>query len=667
MKGNRKMNIKKIISIALCALMALALIPCAALAEGIAYEANEARGMKRWDNVWAVLDPVEAEMMALGANRAEVTLAVYKAALNCPLIDKGSITDLNDNEFTFTTDGMLGGYNYRVRNYDKAPARQSNSFDASAAVEAVDKINGVKNSPGAVDILLVGPYYGYDGNFTDQYRLEAASLAAYTGGTLTKLEGNNATGPAVAANYTNKAIIIYDSHGNCISSNRTSYLDLHTSNGLTTNDYTNGWAYNGGSFWGIDGRYIQNHVSGTITNTFVWMAICEGMKRAGLGTTGTALLAAGCAAVYGYSQSVTFAGDYEYETTFWNEMKEGATVAEAIEIMKETHGIPDPYGDAYPILMSPVDPFPSNPDDAQDVLCDWMMYPTEPISLESWSLSETALTVYTGFSELVRFNAIPDNAGLYELEWSSDNTSVATIVGNNRRVKITGVSEGTANVSAIVRENGSEIGVVTCAVTVLSTPTLNEAANIAGGTLGFTTSSDYPWETCIINGVPVARSGNYKVNNSTSVMQLVLTMEAGEMLTFRWRASSEDDYDFLKFYVNNTQFGDSLSGETDWETLTYTASAAGTYTFRWEFAKDPYVGSYDDCGYVDDVAYIRNFIPGDVDGDGELTTTDALLILRHTMDLDRLTAEQLIRADVNGDGSVDSVDATLVLRAVMGL
>ena len=666
------MNFKRILSIVISVLMMLALVPAAALAEEVAYEANEARELKRWDDIWAVLDPVEAEMMAAGANRAEVTYAVYKAALNCPLIDEGSITDLDENEFSFTTHGMQGGYNYRVRNYDKAPARaNASAINAVSASAAAGKVSSAKNGPtgSAVDVLLVGPYYGQDSSFTDQYKNEANSLAAATGGQRVMLSGSQATGPNIASNYHDKAIVIYDSHGNCISSKQTSYLDLTSGTGLTTTDYNNGWAYNGGSFYGIDGRYIQNHVvAGTITNTFVWMAICEGMKTQGRGTTGTALLAAGCSAVYGYSQSVTFAGDYEYEVTFWNEMKDGATVAEALEVMKDVHGIPDPYGDAYPILMSPVDPFPTNPDGAQEVNCDWQMYPTDPVALESWSLSAEAVEVYATFNTTVSFIRIPDNANLYELVWHSENTSIATVDGNNRKVKITGVAEGTTNIYADVMVDGDVIGRAYCSVNVLHLPTLSEAANVPGGTLEFTSATaNYPWVVGIVDGEAVAKSGNVGVNNSTSTMQLQLNMQAGERLTFRWRASSEDDYDFLKFFVNGSQYGVNLDGETAWQTVTYTANSAGTYTFQWRFVKDQYVGSYDDCGYVDNVEYIRNYTVGDVDNDGIVNSNDALLIMRYAMQLQLLDATQLLAADVNGDGVVDANDALLLMRMSMNL
>jgi uncharacterized repeat protein (TIGR02543 family) len=63
-------------------------------------------------------------------------------------------------------------------------------------------------------------------------------------------------------------------------------------------------------------------------------------------------------------------------------------------------------------------------------------------------------------------------------------------------------------------------------------------------------------------------------------------------------------------------------------------------------------------------------IPGDVNGDGVVSTTDAVLILRHAAGI--LTPRDYINfcfiaADVNGDGKVDTADAILILRMVAGL
>ncbi len=60
-------------------------------------------------------------------------------------------------------------------------------------------------------------------------------------------------------------------------------------------------------------------------------------------------------------------------------------------------------------------------------------------------------------------------------------------------------------------------------------------------------------------------------------------------------------------------------------------------------------------------------IIGDTDGDGEVTTADALLALRYVMGLDELDEEQLAQADVDGDGEVTMIDCLLIQRYVMGV
>ena len=50
-----------------------------------------------------------------------------------------------------------------------------------------------------------------------------------------------------------------------------------------------------------------------------------------------------------------------------------------------------------------------------------------------------------------------------------------------------------------------------------------------------------------------------------------------------------------------------------------------------------------------------------------MSSADALLVLRYSMNLSNLTANQLLAADVNGDGVVNSVDATLIMRQSMNV
>ena len=56
---------------------------------------------------------------------------------------------------------------------------------------------------------------------------------------------------------------------------------------------------------------------------------------------------------------------------------------------------------------------------------------------------------------------------------------------------------------------------------------------------------------------------------------------------------------------------------------------------------------------------------GDIDGDGETSAADAVLIMRYSIEiLDEIDVQM---ADVNGDGKVDLVDALIVLRHAMGI
>lgn len=60
-------------------------------------------------------------------------------------------------------------------------------------------------------------------------------------------------------------------------------------------------------------------------------------------------------------------------------------------------------------------------------------------------------------------------------------------------------------------------------------------------------------------------------------------------------------------------------------------------------------------------------IPGDVDGNGAVTVTDAILTLRCAMGIITLTDEQFARADVDGSNSVSVADALRILRMAMGV
>ncbi len=662
------MKIRKLLAAALALILVLAAVPVVSLAEKIGAEVGEAQAMRKLDNTWAVLEAAEAEAIASGMDRKNVIKAVYEAALNIEAVDADGFSDFTKDGFFFTVDGMYCAYNYRLRN------ELDTNCEPVTETKIVIPGNGTSvqhaQSP---NVFLVGPYYGHDGSFTDQYKQEAQSIANATGGTYTMLQSTGATGPAIAENFPDKGVVIYDSHGT--QSGTSSYLCLTTNSGITQEDYSNGWAVNAGSAAYIDGRYIQHHVTTQLSNCFVWMAICEGMKRQGQGTTGYALLDAGAGAVYGYSQSVTFAGDYKYEATFWNHMKDGETAAEAYDAMVDYWGIPDPHGDAYPIMMSPTDPFPANPDGPQTVTCDWLLYgDPEPVELESFSLSTDSVEAYIGRTASVSFLRVPDNANQYNLEWTSANPAIATVSGNNRGATITGTGVGTTTITCTVFDmTGATIGNATVSAHIVEDTSLRDALNVEGGSLSFGTSEQYPFVAEEASGRYYARSGNPGQSSSSSTLTTTIQMQAGETLTFEYQFGSESNYDWFNFLVNGTQTL-HLSGtnNSNWTTYTYTAPSAGSYTFTWEFTKDYSVNSGIDMVKIDNVAYSGDqgstIEPdGDVDGDGTLSITDALLALRIAMGIVEPTEEQLAHGDLDGDGAISTTEALMIMREAMGI
>ena len=58
---------------------------------------------------------------------------------------------------------------------------------------------------------------------------------------------------------------------------------------------------------------------------------------------------------------------------------------------------------------------------------------------------------------------------------------------------------------------------------------------------------------------------------------------------------------------------------------------------------------------------------GDVNNDGEVTSADALAILKHSVGMEKLKGVDLLAADINGDGDVTSADALLALKRSVGM
>ncbi len=124
-----------------------------------------------------------------------------------------------------------------------------------------------------------------------------------------------------------------------------------------------------------------------------------------------------------------------------------------------------------------------------------------------------------------------------------------------------------------------------------------------------TTSGDLSWtpqQLYTSDGEDAARSGPID-NLQESLMTTAVTGPC--KVTFYWGVSSEKDYDFLRFYIDDAE-QDAISGEVGWTRKGFLVPA-GTHTLKWAYVKDDFTASGLDSGFVDQFA-----IHHDNDGDG---------------------------------------------------
>ena len=63
----------------------------------------------------------------------------------------------------------------------------------------------------------------------------------------------------------------------------------------------------------------------------------------------------------------------------------------------------------------------------------------------------------------------------------------------------------------------------------------------------------------------------------------------------------------------------------------------------------------------------QNVLYGDVNNDGIIDITDATMIQKYIVGIEKFTDDQFKRADVNFDGSIDVSDATLISKYIVGI
>ena len=116
-----------------------------------------------------------------------------------------------------------------------------------------------------------------------------------------------------------------------------------------------------------------------------------------------------------------------------------------------------------------------------------------------------------------------------------------------------------------------------------------------GGSAPWTISGDVPFE-----GNWCAKSGAVS-DLQHSDLFVTLTTVGNDSIHFARKVSSEDTYDFLRFYVDNVLQGE-WSGEKDWSIVSYPVNE-GNHTLLWSYEKDYSMTGGSDCGWIDNIVF----------------------------------------------------------------
>lgn len=102
-------------------------------------------------------------------------------------------------------------------------------------------------------------------------------------------------------------------------------------------------------------------------------------------------------------------------------------------------------------------------------------------------------------------------------------------------------------------------------------------------------------------------------HNQTAAVEVTVNYGSQDDIVFNYLPSCENNYDFFRFYIDGVlEFEESGEFNQTADTLTFKkftkTLAAGTYTFKFEFAKDGSADEYDDRCYVDNVDFFSGTI-----------------------------------------------------------
>ncbi|NOS71479.1 MAG: hypothetical protein HOP33_16330 [Verrucomicrobia bacterium] len=204
----------------------------------------------------------------------------------------------------------------------------------------------------------------------------------------------------------------------------------------------------------------------------------------------------------------------------------------------------------------------------------------------------------------VQFHARAVGVQPLSYRWQLDGVDVPG--ATNGDLTITNAQGRVAGGYRVVAMN--MLGAATSATAQLKIPfSTNLPAALNAANLVWTTSTtNAPWFPQIQethDGDVAAQSGRIS-HNQQSILQTTTALGPGT-LSFWWKVSSEESYDFLRFFANAADFAPitaRISGETGWQHYTVFLPM-GASGLSWVYSKDATVSAGEDAGWVDEMQF----------------------------------------------------------------
>lgn len=171
----------------------------------------------------------------------------------------------------------------------------------------------------------------------------------------------------------------------------------------------------------------------------------------------------------------------------------------------------------------------------------------------------------------------------------------------------------------------------------------SEGLNMDGGMFEIVGETDWVADNIETHdGYASMRSGAIGDGEKSALTAVV---HGAGTVSFWWKVSSQRfdsvlELDRLEFYIDGER-QQWINGDTPWAKLSYKVNGAGPHELKWVYVKDDSISERQDCGWVDEVSWEKEWLIGDWlnDVDREFTTDEGDSLVKWTPD-----------SSVNADG-----------------